>query len=179
MVVAVSAWLAACGPGLETIHESNLRFEHCYRLDMDPRIAASHREYCWRDWNQTYAGDQPLDRIEYARRRISTLESGDSRPVSIRRETFGGGRVFEEMDVASPTSRMAAPAPTSAHAPPPKTEPAPPQPEPVVGGRPGDACAVECNNALAECKRPCETKPGDCEQRCPEEYRGCMRRCFD
>lgn len=168
--------LVSCGPGLEAIHESNLRFEHCYRLDMDQRIAPSHREYCWRDWNQTYAGDQPLDRIEYARRRIVALESGDSRLVSVHHETFGGGRVFEEVGEAAPTSRMAAPAPTSAHAPPPKTEPAPAIPPPVVS-KPGDACTVACSSALSDCMRPCDAAKTVCE-RCNEDYRACMRRCF-
>jgi hypothetical protein len=168
----------SCGPGLEVVHESNLRFEHCYRLDMDPRIAPGHREYCWRDWNQTYASDQPLDRIEYARRRIVALESGDSRLVTVRRETFGGGRVFEEVGAVSPNDRTAAPAPTSAHAPPPRTEPAPPSPPPAAGPKPGDACAVECNNTFSECMRPCAAVKAACE-RCNEDYRACMKRCFE
>jgi hypothetical protein len=174
----LGAFVAACGPGLESVHESNLRFEHCYRLDMDPRIAPSHREYCWRDWNQTYASDQPLDRIEYARRRILTLESGDSRLVSVKQQSFGGGRVFEEVGVsASPSERMAAPAPTSAHAPPPKTEPAPVLPEPVVP-RPGDTCASDCNGTFAQCTGPCDATKPEC-QHCNEDYRSCMRRCFE
>jgi hypothetical protein len=167
----------SCGPGLEAVHESNLRFEHCYRLDMDPRIAPGHREYCWRDWNQTYAGDQPLDRIEYARRRIVALESGDSRLVMVRQQTFGGARVFEEVGAVSPNERMAAPAPTSAHAPPPKTEPAPPSLAPA-GPKPGDACAVECTNTFTECMRPCDAAKATCE-RCNLEFRGCMRRCYE
>jgi hypothetical protein len=166
----------SCGPGLEAIHESNLRFEHCYRLDMDPRIAPSHREYCWRDWNQTYASDQPLDRIEYARRRINALESGDSRLIAVRRETFGGGRVFEEVGAGAPTERMAAPAPTSAHAPPPRTEPAPLPPMPAAP-KPGDACSVDCGTAFSTCMRPCDPAKTNCEK-CNEDYRACMRRCF-
>lgn len=169
--------VAACGPGLEAVHESNLRFEHCHRLDMDARIAPSHREYCWRDWNQTYASDQPLDRIEYARRRIVALESGDARLITVRRQTFGGGRVFEEIGAAPAVERMAAPAPTSAHAPPPKTEPAPPTPAPV-GPKPGDACAVECKSTFSDCVRPCNAAKSACEK-CNEDYRACMRRCFE
>jgi hypothetical protein len=118
------------------MHESNLRFEHCYRLDMDPKIAPSHREHCWRDWTETYAYGQVLDRIEYARRRIVALESGSTELLTIHSSGPEPGRVFAEVG-ASADAPMAAPAPTSVTAPPPKTEPvAPAAPLP---GPPGSA----------------------------------------
>jgi hypothetical protein len=168
----------ACGPGLEGMHESNLRFEHCYRLDMDPKIAPPHREHCWHDWTQTYAYGQPLDRIEYARRRIVQIESGDTRLVEIQHETAPEARVFEE--VGAPDAPMAAPAPTSAHEPPPKTQPAPA----LFAGpgapvdRPGTACSAQCSSTLGECAKLCEAKQADCAT-CREDYRHCMRRCFE
>jgi hypothetical protein len=174
----------ACGPSLETMHESNLRFEHCYRLDMDPKIALSHRELCWRDWTEIYASGQPMDRIEYARRRIVALDSGDARLVTIVTTSKSQGRVFTEIGGPAADTPMAAPAPTSAHEPPPKTEPAPkvdtPKPEPPPPGlsRPGDACGNECTSTFSECNRLCEAKQADCVA-CREEYRKCMRRCFE
>jgi hypothetical protein len=175
------SWLsmAACGPGLEAVHESNLRFEHCYRLDMDPRIAPPHREHCWRDWTVAYGYDQPLDHIEYARRRIVALESGDTRLIAVRSDAPMEGRVFEE--VASPDAPMAAPAPTSANAPPPRTEPvvAPAAVSlPAASARPGDGCVLQCEAPLLECSRLCDAKQADCAT-CREDYRRCMRRCFE
>lgn len=166
------------------MHESNIRFEHCYRLDMDPKIAMSHRELCWRDWTETYAVGQAMDRIEYARRRLVALESGDSRLITIVAPTRSQGRVFAEIGGPSPDAPMAAPAPTSAHEPPPKTEPAPkveaPPPEPPPQGlvRPGDNCAAECTTTFSECDRLCQAKQADCVG-CRDDYRKCMRRCFE
>jgi hypothetical protein len=177
-----AAAVVGCGPGLEAMHESNLRFEHCYRLDMDPKIAPSHREHCWRDWTETYAEGQPLNRIDYARRRIVTLQSGDTRLVSIFRER-PTERVFAELGSAPPDAPMAAPAPTSAHEPPPRTEPvakpyAPPGSGGGAGERPGEACAAQCGTTLDDCTRLCEAKQADCAE-CREDYRRCMRRCFE
>lgn len=170
------AW--GCGPGLEMKHESNLRFEHCYRLDMDPRIAWQHREHCWRDWTERYTVDQPLDRIEYARRRIADMESGETRVLSIHEAPRPRDRVFAEVGTEGETP-MAAPAPTSAHAPPPKTEPvAPPPPPPSASVRPGSSCAEECGKAGDACDRLCAAKQADCAT-CREDYRACMRRCFE
>jgi hypothetical protein len=76
------------------IHESSVRFEHCYRLDMDTAIAASHRLHCWRDWTHTYAEGQSQDRVEYARRRIIALESGDNRLVTIHTAPRPQARLF-------------------------------------------------------------------------------------
>jgi hypothetical protein len=163
------------------MHDSDLRFEHCYRLDMDARVAAAHREHCWRDWNQTYAHDEPLDRIEYARRRIAALESGDKAELTIHNQAPTSGRVFEEVGSADPVAPMAAPAPTSAHEPPPKTAPipAPRSSSEAIAAttRPGDACAGQCERSFGDCGRLCEAKQADCAT-CREDYRSCMRRCF-
>lgn len=131
--------VVGCGPGLHMMHESNLRFEHCYRLDMDPKIAPSHREHCWRDWTETYAYGQVLDRIEYARRRIVALESGSGELMTIHSSGPEPERVFAEVG-ATPDSPIAALAPTSVTAPPPRIEPAAPPGSgtPVQGAPPRD-----------------------------------------
>ncbi|HVU03226.1 MAG TPA: hypothetical protein VHE30_15805 [Polyangiaceae bacterium] len=163
------------------MHESNLRFEHCYRLDMDARIAPSHREHCWRDWTEVYASDQSNDHIEYARRRIVALESGDRHLVTLNTDAPAENRVFEEADAPAPANApMAAPAPTSAHEPPPKTEPVAPTPAPSVSAvpLPGRDCASQCEIPLGECNQLCKAKQADCAT-CREEYRRCMRRCYE
>ena len=73
------ALAVGCGPSVQSIYEGNVRFEHCYRLDIDPHIAPTHREACWREWKQTYTYGQTRDRVEYAERRIRALASGDDR----------------------------------------------------------------------------------------------------
>ena len=169
----------ACGPGLEALHEGDVRFEHCYRLDMEQKIAPPHREHCWRDWTETYAYGQPLDHVEYARRRIVALESGETELVTVYKEHHQE-RVFAEIaPSATAEAPMAAPAPTSAHEPPPKTAPArAPDPAPSGSAMPGQGCAAECGSMLSDCSRLCSAKQADCAE-CPEDYRRCMRRCFE
>ena len=172
--------IVGCGPGLEALHESTLRFEHCYRLDMDTRIASPHREHCWRDWTETYSAGQSLDRVEYARRRLSQLESGDTAVITIGAAAQPESRVFEELPSPSPQAPMAAPAPTNVHEPPPKTAPAPGEAAktPSSSIRPGQKCAESCDTTLDDCNHLCEKKQADCAT-CGSDYRTCMRRCFE
>jgi hypothetical protein len=175
--------MASCGPGLETVHESNVRFEHCYRLDMDPRIAPSHRYACWRSWTQNYAYGQTRDRMEYARRRIIALESGDTDRVQVHEMPSRPERIFSEMG-PEPERPPTAPAPTSAHAPPPATAPAPlpppgPPPLPATDDDiPGAECTRNCAAAYRSCQGACRNDTAACT-RCREDYRVCMRRCYE
>ena len=70
----------ACGPSFEVLAEGDLRFVHCDRLDLDPKIAPSHRLHCWREWRRMYTYGQTRDRVEYAQRRIAEVVSGDTNP---------------------------------------------------------------------------------------------------
>src|SRR5882724_8076406 len=67
----------ACGPSVQSIYEGNVRFEHCYRLDLEVDAAPTHREACWKEWLGMYTYGQPRDRIEYARRRARASSTGD------------------------------------------------------------------------------------------------------
>lgn len=178
--------MAACGAGLESMHESDFRFEHCYRLDMDTKIAPSHRYHCWVDWTQTYAYGQSRDRVEYARRRILTLEAGDASLVTVYGTPTRRERVFSVVGGPEPENApMAAPAPTSTSKPPPATAPEMP---PAAGTapssassaerpeRPGAACANECETLWKTCQDACGN-PDACTG-CREDYRNCMERCF-
>lgn len=172
----VAAAALSCGPGLEMVHESNLRFEHCYRLDIDEAVARVHREKCWRDWLLVYADEQPLDRIEHARLRLLSLEAGDDRRVSLG-DPRRAPRVFTEVGGAP----HAGPAPTSAHSPPPRVEPAPsatPAAPSAAVPRPGEACAAACALDHDQCRARCGDAGQACE-RCAGEFRRCMRRCYD
>jgi hypothetical protein len=169
----------ACGPSVQTIYEGNVRFEHCYRLDLDTAKAPSHRHACWRNWLQVYTYAQPRDRIEYARRRVRSLEVGDpDRPV------LNLGRSRSE-----PRSwYLSGPAPVNAHAPPPATVSAgaPPRqrPEPAFADAgpppPGEQCTAGCRAAWQDCLTPCsDAGPGGDCGRCEPDYLACMRRCLE
>jgi hypothetical protein len=175
----VLGWVQGCGPSVQSVYEGNVRFEHCYRLDLDPNIAASHREACWRSYTSRYHYGQTKDRVEYAKRRIRALASGDaSRPVL--RLTLG--------DAAAPAPSEA-PLPTSIHAPPPPIAKKPDAAadaggsDAKAGVPPEAACSAECWDAWQGCGGPsCKAdaggKVGSACQACDRDYRGCMQRCF-
>lgn len=112
-------WVTGCGPSVQLIHEGNLRFEHCYRLDLESRISPTHRLTCWSEWIQYYSKDQTRDRVDYAKRRIEALRSGEriAQPLNL-----------EDVDAGSPAvlATDPAPTPTSVHKPPPAVLPPPP-----------------------------------------------------
>ena len=199
--------LLGCGPSIQPIHEGSVRFEHCYRLDLDPRIAPAHRHVCWKQWLEVYSFGQSRDRVEYSRRRIGDLEAGDPNPPKLNLE-------LEEKREAR-QFYMATPAPTDVYAPPPAMA-TPAQPETPAG--PGDECVVNCQTARSACLASCKSsvsalprtepktepssqptpelrpKPkspaaassagaseesavGECE--CELEYKSCGARCFE
>ena len=198
-----AALLASCGPSVQTIYEGNVRFEHCYRLDIDPHIAPTHREACWKEWQQTYTYGQTRDRVEYAERRIRALASGDDRRPTLDTSPA----VIKKKPDGAPSE---APIPTSLHAPPPPT--APPAGKPDAGEPdaslndeveaplPDDQCSAHCGDGWDSCSDSCRPgKPspdgGKAEKpdakaknaqtarqkqckACREDYRKCMRRCF-
>jgi len=194
----------SCGPSVQNIYEGNLRFEHCYRLDLDGRTAKEHRERCWQRWIEVYSFGQTRDRIEYARRRVRSIENGDvDRPM---------------LNVDSPEARearqfyLSVPAPTSAHSPPPPIATHYYGPDKPPGpAAPGDSCVSRCRSVRARCLADCGTGPAESSSggkpnrggnadiggkqgdgaatgvgggasgpscRCDEDYGSCVRRCF-
>lgn len=191
---------AACGPSVQSIYEGNVRFEHCYRLDIDPHIAPTHREACWREWKQTYTYGQTRDRVEYAERRIRALASGDDRRPVLDAKPDS---LHRKQDVA-PSD---APIPTSLHAPPPPTAPAKPEADAGLPDaslesdeepdRPHGECTNHCEDGWDSCADSCAPpahapdggKPDQKARKaeaarkkacktCRADYRTCMRRCF-
>ena len=173
--------VAACGTSAQSIYEGNVRFEHCYRLDLDRSISPSHRETCWREWLSTYSYRQTDDRIEHAKARIRLLSTGETSPPGL---DLDGGQAA--------TAPNLTPVPTSAHSPPPATAaaPVPVDSGPVVTERPAEG-PPPVPYPRAECQRACAAKfqtcaPG-CEPEkqskkacaaCERDYLGCMRKCL-
>ncbi len=183
--VASALSLCTCGPSVQTIYEGNVRFEHCYRLDLDNTKAPSHRHACWRSWLQLYTYAQPRDRIEYARRRVRSIEAGDAdRPVLA---------LNKERDPNDRQWYVSAPGPINAHAPPPamaigwdKPDAAPeraakevPDAGPPV---PEQECTANCRTDWQTCLDGCAAPDGSVGGKscnpCEPNYLSCMRRCF-
>jgi len=163
-----------------------VRFEHCYRLDLEVDTAPTHRRACWSEWLNTYTYGQPRDRIEYARRRLHSFANGD-----LARPTLDIG---EDKQAEARQFYLVVPAPTSVHAPPP----------PIATRWYGDAgaapaasttteqvaapnrvaedkCADACRAKLAQCEGACDAdagKPDPVCKNCEPDYKTCMKRCF-
>jgi hypothetical protein len=160
----------SCGPSVQSIYEGNVRFEHCYRLDLDLNVAPSHREACWKRWLGAYTYGQPRDRIEYARRRVRAFAAGDtSRPsLDLGEEHRPQERQFY-LVVPAPTSVRAPPPPiatrirgTEPNAPPAETRPERPEAPkaPSEQRAPGERCADDCRAAWESCLFACESEKG-------------------
>lgn len=185
--LALALLAGACGPSVSAIYEANIRFEHCYRLDLDPKVASGHRMTCWKEWSRRYTYGQTRDRLEYAKKRIALLGTGDnSRP---------------ELDLSvsdAGVSASEAPVPTNIHAPPPPTIPTAAPPGTADAGAtdesagdasaasprvepPGAACTAECKSSWRACLDVCSPdagkKRGSCKS-CDADYGRCVQRCY-
>jgi hypothetical protein len=174
--------IVGCGPSVQSIYEGNVRFEHCYRLDLELDVASSHRQACWTNWLDRYTYGQTRDRLEYARRRVRAGETA--------RPALNIGRTAKEEE--SRQFYLVVPGPTSVHAPPPPiatrvniTTEAPPVNSATLAkssdkAAPGSACAEACQSAFSSCSQACaaDAKGAAC-QSCDPDYKKCMQRCFE
>ena len=170
----------ACGPSVQSIYEGNVRFEHCYRLDLDLEIVPTHRRHCWEQWLESYRYGQPRDRVEYARRRVQKFAGGDFERPTLRLEASAHPDVRTAV-VPEPTSVRAPPPPLATGAAP--ASPITVNPSPSADPAPGGECASECSRSRAECRGAvCADATGAgakvCES-CDSDYKTCMRRCFE
>ncbi|HEX2874465.1 MAG TPA: hypothetical protein VHP33_24595 [Polyangiaceae bacterium] len=176
------ALVTSCGPSAQSIYEGDVRFEHCYRLDLELDVASSHRQACWTTWLDRYTYGQSRDRLEYARRRVRAFAGGDiDRPAL---------KVGQNQEQDSRQFYLVVPSPTSVHAPPPPiatrvnvVEPPPSnsaEARPVEKPAPGEDCAEACKNAFSSCNMACDpaAKSAACKS-CDPDYKKCMARCFE
>jgi hypothetical protein len=174
--------VTSCGPSVQSIYEGNVRFEHCYRLDLELDVAPTHRRACWTTWLDRYTYGQSRDRLEYARRRLRAFNSGDSASPQLRVGTSAGAD--------SRQFYLVVPAPTSVHAPPPpiatRVNAAPEPPPPASASAapekpaPGEDCSAACRSAFSSCNEACDpaAKAPACKS-CDPDYKKCMQRCFE
>jgi hypothetical protein len=154
--VAGALAIAACGTSAQSIYEGNVRFEHCYRLDLDKAIAPTHRETCWREWLSTYSYRQTDDRIEHAKARIRLLATGETSPPEL---DLDGGQAAVAPNLT--------PVPTSAHSPPPATATVPV----LVDGGPGPT------ERPADVPAPVPYPRAECQAGCAAKFQACARGC--
>ena len=200
VALSLGVLLNGCGPSIQSIHEGSVRFEHCYRLDLDPKIAPSHRHACWQQWLAVYSYGQSRDRLEHARSRVAAIESGEVAPAALKLETEP--REARQFYISTPQ-------PVNVHASPPPLAPAP------VPAAPGDACVAKCQEARLACLERCKETPSvsesgsdaverktapassqlpksdksagpevteestDSECNCASDYKTCGTRCFE
>lgn len=167
----------SCGPSYQAVYEGNLRFEHCYSLDIEAAQSTKYRERCWREWLKLYTYGQTRDRVEYAANRAAVLQRGETAAP------FDPARG----DAGSVPRAAAAPAPTSITASPPPTVPATED----AGARsttadsgptppaPHDKCIGSCRGDWRGCVEKCDSpNPARTCSDCGKDYRRCMKRCF-
>ncbi len=191
------ALTASCGPSVQSIYEGDVRFEHCYRLDLELDVATTHRQACWTTWLDRYTYGQSRDRLEYARRRVHAFATGDTDRPALR--------VGENQQTDSRQFYLVVPSPTSVHAPPPpiatRTNAVPDAPPasasadpgktPVLSNSaeaaksiekpaPGEDCAGACKSSFSSCNQACDpaAKGAACKS-CDPDYKKCMARCFE
>ena len=172
---------AACGPSVQSIYEGNVRFEHCYRLDLEVDTAPTHREACWKEWLGMYTYGQPRDRIEYARRRVRAFSTGDQDCPKLN--------IGDSKNTEARQFYLVVPAPTSVHAPPPPIATRwygdagspPATPAAATAAAPEDECGSTCRESFEHCSSPCDAearKPNPGCKACDPDYKACMKRCF-
>jgi hypothetical protein len=148
--------LAGCGPNVQMIYEGNVRFEHCYRLDLDPSIAPSHRRACWQDWLARHTYGQSSDRLTHAQQRQEALNRGDLATLPLL-----GDAGVQQKQVSAPI-----PMPSNIHsAPPPKAAEATPTAAPPA-------------SASATTKIPVPPE-GDCVNECRVQWEACSPICIE
>lgn len=205
--LGIGSLAAGCGPSLTTIHEGSLRFEHCYRIDLEPDANSPQRNACWSRWLAQYTYGQPRDRIDYARRRMIALEEGNAQAPELR---LTGGHGAEERQFY-----VVAPAPQDLHGPPPPLATALDAASVTASTDsarepPASPCAKSCGSTWSTCDASCVTSAdtavagsaganaappsskaasgkaaggkagvgGGCEA-CASAYASCMRGCFE
>jgi hypothetical protein len=178
-----SGWLlSGCGPSFEVLAEGDLRFVHCDRLDLDAKIAPSHRLHCWREWRRAYTYGQTRDRVDYAQRRIAEVVSGDTESpfqlpsgeasTTAGRHRLRSGAKRDALAVPPAAAASAAPAASAASAVPATST----LPTPAAPSADELACRSRCEAANAACSPGCETRPTGCK-RCEQPLEACLGDC--
>jgi len=191
-----------CGPNVQLIYEGNVRFEHCYRLDLDSSISPPHRKACWKDYLARHTYAQTGDRLSYARQRLNDLENGKQSTLALSLD--GGAAAAPRADaVPLPSNIHAAPPPRALEQPAASSQTVlPVQTKKVVSPINAD-CSEACTSRWNECSPNCDfegssagsgdagSKPSTAVSEpskqnnqkvgcvdCKKAFKVCMQRCY-
>jgi hypothetical protein len=158
-LMIAGAVVMGCGPSLKTLVESDMRFEHCYRIDEDPSTPIPQKHACWADWTARYTRGQDRSRVRYAKDRMAVLGGAAAAPPP------------------APTA-VACPTPSSPYSPPPAVVGTDSKSAAAPSVKPaGQACTDACSQAWKVCISPCGNGAG-CFEACDTHFKGCMKACF-
>jgi len=135
------------------VHQGNAYFEHCYAADRDERVSTAQREACWSAWIAHYTRFQAPHRVDYALRRLESLQMGDMMDP----EPIESPQAPAEDPVQSPNSL---------------------QTYASQGVDTKRGCAVTCQQLGAECQHHCDARGDHCVKTCEAEERVCVGGCY-
>ncbi len=168
---------SGCGASYESLYEGDVRFEHCYRIDLDGSVPADTRERCWDTWLRYFTHGQTRNRINYARNRSHSLLGGDTSPVQLQVMSsastappvapVAAGSVLLEKAPPIASAAIACAAPTNPFEPPP----------PVLVSTVAASSASALPLASASSSAPSLTLHQECVQGCGERFTHCATLC--
>jgi hypothetical protein len=177
-----------CGASYQAVYEGEVRFEHCYRLDLESNVPLTQRRECWREWTQFYTYGQSRDRIEFAMKRL--------REHNERIRSPSGSPAVSDAGSYQPPPAVVAPAPTSPFEAPPSIQARPdagpeastPDAKPVptedplefdpAHAPPGQTCMLLCGKSWHKCADACAPDKKPCKTTCDIRFRSCVARCL-
>jgi hypothetical protein len=169
-VLPLVALALGCGLSMRYVVESDMRFEHCYRIDEDPSTKVEDKRKCWHDWTANYQNGQEGTRVAYATERLRVLD--------------GSGASNEASPPTAPTGGSGAgPTPNSPYAPPPTlatvsvSASTNGEVSAVTGSSGFQACSDACNKDWKSCAPGCGGELA-CVTNCESRFRECMKGCF-
>jgi hypothetical protein len=165
------ATIAGCGISMRYVVESDMRFEHCYRLDEDGRTPLDQKRACWREWTATYQKGQDRSRVAYATERMRVLDAAAPGAPPAPSGTANGAST--SIILASTGSGTA---PLSPYAPPPAIA-SNGEINAVTESPKWQTCSDACSKTWKECAPACNGQM-PCVGACEERYRVCMKACF-
>jgi len=158
--------IQSCAPSLRMVHEGNGYFEKCYAADFNPQRNDSERDACWNAWLAHYTHHQPAHRIDYAMRRVESLQAGEPqlglpglRPGAAPITVSSGN---EAVTLKGP--RAGAEAATRLQS----------GDEPRIE----HGCSGMCAIYEARCLAPCPEPLGACADGCTHEKAICLGGCY-
>jgi hypothetical protein len=150
------------------VHDGNGYFEHCYAADFNPKLNEEQREACWNAWLAHYTRHQPAHRIDYAMRRVESMQAGEPSLALPGLPQPGGqlpavtGSDSELVTVQGP--RAGAEAATRL--------------QPSVERAVANGCAALCDRYQDSCIAACAQHTTACSAGCERENAICRGGCY-